>query len=694
VEFTKNNKSGNMKTITESQTIQRENEMSDRTFYSPAGLLVTVLFSLFVCSTELSAADSWAPGIQELYRLDRLPVLKESIKAASISSYDRTGGNNDGFGGQYSYVRKEKDGLVIADLQGPGVIYRIWTPTPTDDVLEFYFDGESTPGIRVGFRNLFLGEHPAFIRPLVGYGAGGFYSYVPLPYEKSCKVFIRAERLQFYQINYATYPEGTPIVSFPKQPADAYAAHLEKARKLFESYGGDISSYIVPPGGSIERFSKKVRLKSSEAVKIFETGRPGRIVAIRVSPPAALIDKDRGVVLRAYWDGDEKPAILCPAGDFFGYACGQSATKSLLIGTADGVSYCYFPMPFDKSARIELLSGRSPAKETGVEAEVLFVPVARRQNEGKFYAIWRRENPTTKGKPFTFIETEGRGHLVGFIQQSQGFESGNTYFFEGDDQTTIDGELVIHGTGSEDFYNGGWYDVTGRWDSKRSFPLSGCLGYKKHLGRTGGYRFLLGDVYSYRKSIVQTIEHAPTGNDLLNDYCAVTFLYSQDRPTCEFALPPAAERKVIDLKRIVFATWWNVPISAFSHHDATLTKSSEKLDGKDVRFLSLRAEGTDWFGHHFICFICELPAAGKYKVSLDAVKGPSQGKVQMFVDEVPVGPEVDLYSAKRECVQDEYIGTLNLEEGPNKLLFKLVGKNAESQGLGLDLTNIICERVD
>jgi hypothetical protein len=677
--------------------------MTERVFYCPTRLLVTVLFSLFFYSTELSAADAWVPRIQELYRLDRLPVLRESIKVASISSYDRTGGNNDGFGGQYSYVRKEKDGLVLADLKGPGVIYRIWTPTPTDDMLEFYFDGQSKPSIQVRFRDLFLGKHPAFVRPLVGYGGGGFYSYVPIPYEKSCKVFIRAERFQFYQINYAIYPEGTPIVSFPKQPADEYAAHLEKARKLFESYGGDISSYVVPPGGSIERFSKKVQLKSSEAVKIFETDRPGRIVAIRISPAAALIDKDRGIVLRAYWDGDEKPAILSPAGDFFGYAWGEPATKSLLIGTANGVSYCYFPMPFDKSARIELFSEQSPAKETQLDAEVLFVPVTRRQTEGKFYAIWRRENPTTKGKPFTFIETQGRGHLVGFIQQSQGFESGNTYFFEGDDQTTIDGELAIHGTGSEDFYNGGWYDVTGRWDSKRSFPLSGCLGYKKHLGRTGAYRFLLGDAYSYHKSIVQTIEHAPTGNDLINDYCAVTFLYSQDRPctalvqdrpTCEFTLPPAAERKVIDLKRIVFATWWNVPISAFSYHNAILTKNSEKLDGKDVRFLSLRAEGDDTFGYHFICFVCELPAAGKYRISLDAIKGPSKGKVQMFMDEVPAGPQVDLYASERECALDEYIGTLSLEEGPNKLLFKLVGKNKESKGLGLDLTNIICERVD
>ncbi len=653
------------------------------------------LYLLAVIAPGTLADDNFAPGIQELYKLDRLAVFRESVEVASQSSYDRTGGNNDGFGGQYSYVRKEDDGLVLVDLKGPGVIYRIWTPTPTDDVMEFYFDGESEPRIKIKFREMFMGGHPVFVRPLVGYGAGGFYSYIPLPYEKSCKILIRAERIQFYQINYATYPKETAIKTFSSKASNEYRRHLEKAMRLFDSCGSDISSYTAAPGEKIERLRSSKALKPGEAVTVFEVDSPGRIVGIRMGPAEAFAGKNRDIVLRAYWDGDKKAAILSPAGDFFGYAWGKPAMKSLLIGTADGTNYCYYPMPFDKSARIELVSQQdSSAKQTTIETEVMFAPIGRRNNEGKFYAIWRRENPTTKGKPFTFIRTGGRGHLVGFIQQSQAFESGGTYFFEGDDQTTIDGKLVIHGTGSEDFYNGGWYDVPGRWEAKRSFPLSGCLGYKKHLGRTGGYRLLLGDAYAYRKSILQTIEHAPTGNELLNDYCGLTFLYSQARPTCQFKLPAASDRKVVDLKRIVFATWWNVPIYAFSYRDMTLTKAGEKFDGKDVRFLSMKAKGNDWFGHHFICFTCELPAAGTYKVSLDVIKGPGQGKAQLFMDEAPVGPVVDMYAEKREHAPNEYIATLDLNEGPNNLLFKLVGKSEKSEGLGLDLTGIICERAD
>ena len=150
-------------------------------------------------------------GLDALTRIDLLPRFKPSVTVASISSYDRTGGNDDGFSGKYSFVRKEPDGLVIADLQGPGVVYRIWTPTPTDDPVEFYFDGEATPRLTVPFRDLFTGKTFPFVAPVSGIGAGGFYTYVPLAYAKSLKILVRAEKVQFYQINYATYPAGTAI---------------------------------------------------------------------------------------------------------------------------------------------------------------------------------------------------------------------------------------------------------------------------------------------------------------------------------------------------------------------------------------------------------------------------------------------------------------------------------------------------
>lgn len=232
------------------------------------------------------------PGIEQLHRLDVLPQLKASLKVGSFSSYDRTGGNNDGFGGEYSFIRKEAGGLVLAELDGPGVIYRIWTPTPTDDVMEFFFDGAEEPAVSIPFRELFTGSRFPFVRPVVGYGAAGFYSYLPLPFAKSCKVRIRAERVQFYQINYAIYPAGTAVETFSAAPSEAYRGHLEKAAALFARCGADISGYAAGPGAEIATSAKDIVLNGGQSATVFESKRAGRIVGLRFSPAKA--SKARG----------------------------------------------------------------------------------------------------------------------------------------------------------------------------------------------------------------------------------------------------------------------------------------------------------------------------------------------------------------------------------------------------------------
>lgn len=627
-------------------------------------------------------------GLEELYRLDQLPQYKTAIKVASVSSYDRTGGNDDGFSGTYSFVRKEGTNLILADLKGPGVIYRVWTPTPTEDVLEFLFDGETQPRVEVKMLDLFLGKYPAFPRPLVGTGVGGYFCYVPLPFAKSCIVRLRAPKMQFYQINYAIYGPDTPVTTFSTQPSDEYLKLRDQTCALFSRAGSDISAFTAAPKTKVESKQSTITLKSHSTQKVFEATRGGRIVGLQFSPASALIGKARDLMLKITFDGET--TVMCPLGDFFGYAWGQPAVQSLLVGTTGETNYCYFPMPFDRAAKVELISERTTPLD--LRATVLHSSTPRTTNEARFHALWRRENPTQVGKPFTFIETKGRGHLVGVVLQSQGFESGKTLFFEGDDQTTIDGELTINGTGSEDFFNGGWYDVPDRWEKHMSFPLSGCLGYAKHLGRTGAYRMFIGDAYSYRQSLLQTIEHAGEGNTIPTDYCSVSYLYSERALTTSLTPPPLPERAVIDPEEVAFPAWWQTPIYAWSFGNANLTRKSVRIGQEDIRYLSLTGTGTDWFGPHFLSPTCDVPTSGKYSIYIEAVKGPGQAKVQLFQNENPVADPVDLFADKQIKSERLLLGQLDLTEGKNNLMFKLVGRNDQSSGLGLDLVTIICVR--
>lgn len=633
-----------------------------------------------------SASAPVAPGLPELYRLDRLPTFRTAVEVGSVSSYDRSGGNDDGFSGKYSFLRKEGDTLVLADLKGPGVIYRVWTPTPTEDTLEFLFDGEEKPRVEVKFRELFLGRDPDFPAPLVGFGAGGYFCYVPIPFEKSCVVRMRAPKVQFYQINYARYGEDSGIRSFRRGEADP--EQLANARKLFSLAGRDVTSFSRPEGEDLSVSRVKGTLQRG-ALKLFQANEGGRILALKLGPADGLARKARDLVLRISFDG-AAPAVLCPVGDFFGYAWGQPAMQSLLVGTSGTTNYCYFPMPFERSASVELVSEGGPPVE--VVAEVVHSRMPKSAAEGKFYAVWRRENPTTIGKPYTFIETQGRGHLAGVILLCQGKEVGKTLYFEGDDQTIIDGRLAVHGTGSEDFFNGGWYDVPDRWEKRISFPLSGCLGYAKHLGRTGAYRLFLGDVYSYRQSLVQTIEHSGQKNDILTDHSSVTFLYSENPPLPELTLPPLAERAVDDPREIIFAVNWQMPTHSWSFDRATLTRKREKIGGEEVRYLSLSATGDDWFGPHFITLTCDIPEAGRHAVYLEAVTGPDQGIVQVFQNENPVARPLDMHSDQPGLTGRKLLGHLDFVEGNNNLMLKLVGKNEKANGLGLGLVQIICVR--
>jgi hypothetical protein len=637
----------------------------------------------------LSLSAQQFPGIDELSRLDRLPQLKNSTEVGSVSSYDRTGGNDDGFSGKYSFVRKDPEGLVLADLKGPGVIYRVWTPTPTDDVLEFLFDGENKPRIEVKFRDLFLGKDQDFPPPLTGFGGGGYYCYVPVPFAKSCVVRMRAPKVQFYQINYALYPADTKIASFTRAHTDDYKQSLQRAQELFRSSGKDITSFTRPLASKVERSENRITLQPHATTTLFKTDKGGRLLGLVLSPTETLIGKNRDLLLKISFDG-EPASVFCPIGDFFGYAWGKPATQSLLVGTSGNANYCYFPMPFERGSTVEIVSERNDPVE--LKAEVLHCAVPWSKDEGKFYALWRRENPTTIGQPYTFLNTSGRGHLVGLVLQAQGLESGKTLFFEGDDQTTFDGKMTIHGTGSEDFFNGGWYDVPDRWEKRISFPLSGCLGYAKHLGRTGAYRLFIGDTYAYRQSLLQTIEHSGERNDIPTDYCSVTYFYSEHRPSVNLDPPPLDQRKVNDPRELIFPTSWQTPIYAWSFDRATLSRKKEKIEGEEIRYLSMSATGDDWFGPHFISFTCDIPEAGKHAIYIEVLKGPAQAKVQLFANENPVADEVDLYSEKPVKRGRLLLGYLPLEEGKNNLMLKLVGKNEKSSALGLDILQVVCVR--
>jgi hypothetical protein len=593
------------------------------------------------------------------------------VQVGMFSSYDRTGNNDDGFSGAHSLLRKEGDGLVIAEVEGPGALTRIWTPTPIDAPIEFFIDGEPRPRIRLPFSALFSGKQAPFTGPLVGQGLGGYYSYVPIEFARSIKVVVRAPKLQFYQINYALYSPGTRVRSGAGSPP------------------GDLQT--KPLGAPV---AADVELPPGRAVTLFESGTGGRITSLRLRPASALAGDVRDIDIRMTWDGAATPAVEIPVSELFGFSFGQPSARSLLLGTADDTGYFNLPMPYASGAKVELVSRRSGGPPLKLRSELVVSPRGRTADEGSLHARWTREAAVTQGKPFPMLDVRGRGHVVGFALQVQGAQPGDTGFFEGDDVVTIDGRLAIHGTGTEDIFNGGWYGLPGRWNDRGSLPLSGSLDYSRQLARTGGYRLLLSDSYAFQRSLNFTIEHGPERNSADGDYAGTVFYYldraaGDPRPALSLAQ-----------RRVTHATAFRIGTNPFAGLDtlidASLTPNGRETGSGWASIIKFRRAGgadkivfDDTWGPPMLSLRAEVPQKGRYAIMVDAMRGPLAAKLQLRDSNfAPVGTPVDFYSAAERRSGFVKIGELELERGHNLVILTMPERNPASSGAEIELIEI------
>lgn len=490
-------------------------------------LLFTTLLSTASAQKNRKPAYKFSDELELLKRVDLLPAYRTNEIIEQVSSYDRTGGNDDGFSGKYSYLRKEGNDLVIADFKGPGIINRIWTPTPTDELVSFFIDGEKKARLTLRFSDLFSGNVYPFLRPVCGNEAGGYYCYIPIPYNKSIKIVYHGPKLEFIQIQSRSM-EGKNIESYTGNFSETDRQLLTDVCKIWSDITPSISNYTAGNSVDLKTEVKNFTIRPGETVEFFSKQSPGRIAGFEIDGGSSFDGTYKDVILSANWDNEKVEAIYAPVADYFGYAFGKSAMRSMIHGNHSTTNFSYFPMPFDKSASMRLIyKKRNETRQdpVSVTIRVYYNDLQRdAAKEGKFYSVWRREKPE-KGNFYTFYTGKGKGHYVGTIHQAQGLRPGMTLFFEGDDSTNIDGKMRIHGTGSEDYYNGGWYALLDRWDRGVSLPLHGSLDYSLPMNRTGGYRIFLTDKMPWEKEIYHGMEHGPENNEFPVDYTSVAFLY-------------------------------------------------------------------------------------------------------------------------------------------------------------------------
>ena len=298
---------------------------------------------------------------------------------------------------------------------------------------------------------------------------------------------------------------------------------------------------------------------AGETLVIADLQGPGEITHIWVTISSEDPKHLRNIAMRVYYDGNDFPSVESPIGDFFGLGHGAyyyygSAVQS--IGT-DNAMNSFWPMPFQKSARIEATN------ESTIPVKAFYYYVdwrlfrAMPPNMGYFHAQYRQEFPCQTGKNYCFLETSGGvGHFMGVNLSVHTQVSG--WWGEGDDIFTIDGEQIpsIWGTGSEDYFCGAWC-----YGNTFYYPFFG-MPYRKNLNQSQNnywnvYRYHIENPIAFSKSLKAEIEHGALGFDNTrkggrnNDYSSVAYWYMEKPVRLVGSLPPAGERSPVYKENIL-----------------------------------------------------------------------------------------------------------------------------------------------
>ncbi len=172
----------------------------------------------------------------------------------------------------------------------------------------------------------------------------------------------------------------------------------------------------------------------------------------------------RSLILRAYWDDSEEPAIEVPYGDFFcnGWGVYAPVSSAMVVAAPHGGMNSYWPMPFDENARITLenIGDTTACVYYQVDVETC----GEYHGHGYLHAQYRRSSPLTAGETHVIAEDiDGRGQYVGTYLAWQPSSEG--WWGEGEVKFWLDKDTdfpSIASTGLEDYMGGAWnFDVGG-----------------------------------------------------------------------------------------------------------------------------------------------------------------------------------------------------------------------------------------
>ncbi len=637
---------------------------------------------------ETLTYDQLIHRLTDLSQLAVLPAPGE--QGAQWSSYDRaskydekTGkyiawdANGDGQG----IIRKEGDLSVMAEMKGPGCIWRIWSAAAEKGHVKIYLDDQEKPVVDLPFAHYFDGKHAPFNYPALSYNLGEVHSsgqnlYLPIPYQKSCKIVADKDWGNYFHFDYKTYPEGTVLPTFSAELVAQHAAEIKAVDCLFaKKLGSD------PAGkrAGQKTLTKCVEVAPGETACVARLDGPRAITALFAKIKFANREDEmaglRKLALRITWDGStelaevgqSKPAVWCPLGDFFGTAPGVNLYKTLLTGMTKQGFYSYWYMPFGKSAVVELVNeDKQPRK---VEFEITHAPLGRPfEGLGHFHAKWHRDTvelPKDRWPDWIMLQTEGRGRFCGVTLHVWNPRGG--WWGEGDEKFFVDGEKFPStiGTGSEDYFGYAWCNP-----HLFQKPYHAQTMTENNQGHQSVLRWHLVDNVPFQKSFQGCIEKYYK-NERGTLYACTARWYLAPEGVDRYAAVPVAERHGYYKKDLSVA---GIKVLGKPHGSVEL----QQLDPAKWK----NGEQLWWIGAHpkdQLVLATSVAKSGKYEVSVGLTKAGDYGIVQLSLDDKKVGEPLDLYNAGVIHSGPIALGVHELKAGQHKLTVEILGANPQAK---------------
>ena len=187
--------------------------MKKKNLYIKLNIHLRLLFLLTI--GFLSAINGFSQG----NLLDNMAQIKQGVKSKRVSSYAKSGANDDFIGGI-----KDSSKFVMFDVKGAGIIKHIWITIAPQDIerndiiLRIYWDGHENPSVESPIGPFFgqgWNEHYLFnSMPLSAAPKDGYalVSYFAMPFSKGAKIEIENQTGRdisslYYYVDYEEYKE-------------------------------------------------------------------------------------------------------------------------------------------------------------------------------------------------------------------------------------------------------------------------------------------------------------------------------------------------------------------------------------------------------------------------------------------------------------------------------------------------------